>query len=366
MKRLNRLARLLLAAVMASGMLTASFSVAASAAAGTAEEQKQMATVYSLSISEEQPQKGDAVEVSVQAEGMIDVYAFEIVLAYDTNKLKWLNAKSDVPGFSVKPIVEDGQVTLAHTLTGKIAGLKGSRELYKLRFEALQPGASDIMLQKVREIDSNLAGITKEFEFGENSTAAGKMPFRDLAGYGWAEEAIAALASKGIIKGTTELAFSPEKLIKRADFLLLLMRTLGLEASDYAAGPVFPDVTLNAYYADSVAAAAKLGIVKGDHLGLFHPDAPITRQDMMVLTERALRAAERLSTEADINALENYKDRDSIAEYAASSIAVLTGLMLVEGDASYIRPGQNASRAQAAVMIYKVYAYLQGEQDSPI
>lgn len=366
MKRNNRLARLMLAAVMASGMLSASFSVTDYAGAETAAEQNRIATVYSLSITGEHPQKGDTVEVAVQADGMIDVYAFEIVLEYDADKLKWLNAKTDVPGFSVKPIVEDGQVTLAHTLTGKVAGLKGSRELYKLRFEVLQPGESGVALLKVREIDSNLSGKTEHFGSGKDPVQAGKSPFKDLAGYGWAEEAIAALASKGIIKGMTESTFSPGKLIKRADFLLLLMRTLELEAPEGPLEQRFPDVKADVYYADSVAAAAELGIIKGDDLEMFHPETPITRQEMMALTERALRAADRLSAKADISVLEHYKDRDLIAEYAASSIAVLTGLELVEGDSGHIRPRASANRAQAAVLMFKVLAYLQSEQDSPV
>ncbi|WP_162848375.1 S-layer homology domain-containing protein [Paenibacillus nanensis] len=366
MKRNSRLARLMLAAVMASGMLSASSSVTASAAAETAAEQNQIATSYSLSITGEHLQKGDTVEVAVQADGMIDVYAFEVVLAYDADKLKWLSAKTDVPGFSVKPIVEDGQVTLAHTLIGKVAGLKGSRELYKLRFEVLQPGESEVALLKVKEIDSKLASKTEDFGSGKGPASAGTSPFKDLAGYGWAEEAIAALASEGIIKGTTENTFSPSSLIKRADFLLLLMRTLELEAPKGRLQQRFPDVKAEVYYADSVAAAGELGIVKGDDLGLFHPEAPITRQEMMILTERALRAADRLSAGADISVLEQYKDRDLIEEYASSSIAVLTGSELVEGDSGRIRPRASANRAQAAVMMFRVYAYLQSEQDSPV
>lgn len=356
----RRMARLILGAAMASSfMLFAGFSVSASADAKSAVEQNRMSTKYSLSISKENPEKGETVEVAVLAEGMTDVYAFEIILAFDATKLKWLDAKTDVKGFSVKPIIKDGQATLAHTLTGQVAGLTGSRELYKIRFESLKSSDAEVRLLQIREIDSKLASITEMPGSVEDSTAtpAALTPFKDLAGYEWAEEAIAKLASEGIVKGTTENTFSPGKLIKRADFLLLLMRTLALEAPETPLEQRFADVEPEAYYADSVSMAAAHGIVIGDEQGLFRPAAPISREDMMVLTERALRAADQLSEEADVSVLQKYKDRDEIADYAGTSIAALTQVELVQGYSDHIQPKLNANRAQAAMMIYNVFSY---------
>ncbi|WP_217582352.1 S-layer homology domain-containing protein, partial [Lysinibacillus sp. GbtcB16] len=54
--------------------------------------------------------------------------------------------------------------------------------------------------------------------------------FEDAGVYPWAQVPIEVLASKGIINGVSETAFQPEEKITRADFLLLLMKTLGLTA----------------------------------------------------------------------------------------------------------------------------------------
>ncbi|MDF2988979.1 MAG: hypothetical protein K0R50_4489, partial [Eubacterium sp.] len=54
--------------------------------------------------------------------------------------------------------------------------------------------------------------------------------FTDIGGYSWAKNAIEVMAAKGIINGTSEKAYSPEKSIRRADFILMLVKTLGLSA----------------------------------------------------------------------------------------------------------------------------------------
>src|SRR5690606_32765772 len=127
-----------------------------------AAEQNNGTASYGLTVLDNKPLKGKAVEVIVQADGLQDAYAFEVALTYDAGKLKWLEAKTEVPGFTVKPIVEEGRVKLAHTLIGKIDGISGSRELFKIRFEAIQGGRAEIVLQEVRVVDSKLASRTEQ------------------------------------------------------------------------------------------------------------------------------------------------------------------------------------------------------------
>ncbi|RXZ80443.1 hypothetical protein EBB07_19010 [Paenibacillaceae bacterium] len=358
-----RVSRLMVLVAAVSCIVLVGCTSQASASTSAVVEQKNTTANYRLIMTDHKPKKGEIIEVVVQSEGLVDAYAFEVSLKYDANKLKWLDAKSEVPGFSVKPIVEDGQATLAHTLIGKVAGLSGNRELFKVRFETIQSGQAAIVLQGVRIVDSKLASKTEQALASALLMIEGFAPFKDLAGYEWAEEAITALASEGIIKGTTKDTFSPGKLITRADFLLLLMRTLELEVPETSLEHRFADVEADAYYAYSVAMAAHLGIVRGDHRGLFQPAAPITRQDMMVMTVRALQGADRLSSEADMSVLQKYDDRAVIADYARESIAVLTELALVEGYSNNIQPKLNANRVQAAKMMYNIFSYIREQMN---
>ena len=51
----------------------------------------------------------------------------------------------------------------------------------------------------------------------------------------------------------------------------------------------FEDISSDAYYYKEIAIAKKLGITTGTGSNKFSPDSIITRQDMIVMTERALR-----------------------------------------------------------------------------
>ncbi|MGO4497525.1 S-layer homology domain-containing protein [Paenibacillus sp. 2RAB27] len=104
--------------------------------------------------------------------------------------------------------------------------------------------------------------------------------FVDLAPYGWAQEAIEVLAAKGIISGTSEKTFTPAANISRADFLLLLVKSLGLSVHSDAN---FNGCQKDSYYYDAVAIAKELGIAQGSGDHTCSPNASITRQDMMVI-----------------------------------------------------------------------------------
>lgn len=184
-------------------------------------------------------------------------------------------------------------------------------------------------------------------------TAAPASTFKDLGSkYSWAAEAIDKLYGLGIIKGTSGTTFSPEKNITRADFVLLLVRALGLEAE---AGSSFADVSQGAYYAEAVSIAKKLGIIQGMDGNNFNPKGEISRQDMMVITARALKAGNKLSSSGSAGDLSGYTDRTKVAKYAVDSVAALVKEGIIQGDGKSIHPTGTATRAEAAVIIYRIY-----------
>ncbi len=112
--------------------------------------------------------------------------------------------------------------------------------------------------------------------------------FRDLAGYDWAKDAIESLAKDGVIKGTSADTFEPGCDITRADFALLVMRALHLEAEP--AEP-FADVKPSDYFAEELAVAKACGIIRGVGDNRCNPRGKITREDMMTMIKRALKLA---------------------------------------------------------------------------
>ncbi len=175
--------------------------------------------------------------------------------------------------------------------------------------------------------------------------------FSDLGSHVWAKKQIEVLTSKGVIS-TIGKSFTPGTGITRADYLMMLVRALGLSA-EFTAN--FDDVKPGDYYFKEIGTARKLGITSGIGNNKFNPSATITRQDMMTLTERALRKLEIISREGSAADLETFSDKDSIAEYAKNCIATLIREGLVEGFEDRINPISDTTRAEAAVFIYRIY-----------
>lgn len=176
--------------------------------------------------------------------------------------------------------------------------------------------------------------------------------FNDLESAAWAKKAIEVLASKGILKGITETEYAPQTHISRADFLYWLIKALGVDAK---VDENFDDIDKNAYYYREIAIARKLGITNGTGNNKFSPDRPITRQDMMVLAERALRILNRINAQGTASDLDRFTDKSFVASYAAGSVASVVREGLIIGSGGRINPLGYTTRAEAAMFLYRIY-----------
>ncbi|WP_262985712.1 glycoside hydrolase family 3 N-terminal domain-containing protein [Paenibacillus sp. PL91] len=176
--------------------------------------------------------------------------------------------------------------------------------------------------------------------------------FDDLGKHVWAKQAIEVMASKGVINGVSEKAYAPAEQVKRADFISLLVKALGLSA---AVDGNFSDVAKDAYYYDAVAIAKKLGIVTGREDGAFDPNASITRQEMIAMTARALHVSGKKLEAGSAEQLKPFTDLKQLASYAESSAALLVANGIVKGDGSKLNPLGHTTRAEAAVIMYAIY-----------
>lgn len=186
-------------------------------------------------------------------------------------------------------------------------------------------------------------------------TATSAPAFADIANYAWATEAIAALSEKGIIKGVSDTEFAPAKDIKRADFMLLLVRMLDLKA-DVTSN--FDDVSADKYYYEGVGIAKALELTTGVGDNKFNPESSITRQDMFVLAYRILQMKEANLIDADESAINTFDDYSKIANYSKEALSSLVKNDLVKGSDNKINPVGNATRAETAVFVYRLYNLL--------
>ena len=172
------------------------------------------------------------------------------------------------------------------------------------------------------------------------------LPFTDLDGYSWAEDAIETLYNAGIVNGQSADKYGPAASIKRGDFMLMLVRAYGLTADTT---DNFEDVASGSYWYDAIATAKALGIAKGDGTN-FNPGSSITRQEAMTLLCRTLEVVGKdlSSYTADLSA---YSDGDSVASWAAVSVRTLVGAGVINGKDGAIDPMGSMTRAEMAVAL---------------
>ncbi len=177
--------------------------------------------------------------------------------------------------------------------------------------------------------------------------------FRDLKRYPWAEKQVEILAGKGIINGKSESEFCPSQDITRAEFSALLVRMLQL-GQKTAENP-FTDIKSSAWYADEVTAAYNNGIVNGKDKETFDPNGKITRQEMAVMLARVME--KQGYNKADIEENEIFSDKEYIAVWAKKGVALAVREDIVAGlENGSFAPKENAVRAEAAVMLYRLFA----------
>ena len=173
--------------------------------------------------------------------------------------------------------------------------------------------------------------------------------FIDIDNVPWAQNAINALADRGVISGTDANTYSPHNNIRRADFIMLLVRLYDIDAE---ITETFEDVTEDKYYYSDVSKAKSLGIISGVDETHFNPESSITRQDMMTMTNRALIKLGKVKETEDTD-LTVFKDSNLISGYAIDAVKLLVGIGAIHGDTDgNLNPLANTTRAETAVFLF--------------
>ncbi|WP_019636970.1 5'-nucleotidase C-terminal domain-containing protein [Paenibacillus fonticola] len=196
--------------------------------------------------------------------------------------------------------------------------------------------------------------------------------YADVKGH-WAEPYIGPLASKFIVKGVDEENYGPGAAMTKAEFTKALVRSLGM--APVHSDSKFTDIGPNTSFAGEIGAAAKYGLVSGDEMGRFLPNAELTRAEMAVMTAHAVRFVTRneagtaAGMTAGITAMETplstasslavFKDKEAIPAWAESSVALLANRGILKGDDDgKFNSSSTVTRAQAAVILLKMLQQL--------
>jgi 2',3'-cyclic-nucleotide 2'-phosphodiesterase / 3'-nucleotidase / 5'-nucleotidase len=183
------------------------------------------------------------------------------------------------------------------------------------------------------------------------------LSFTDLKGH-WSQQDVELLASKRVVEGQAASQFAPDARITRAEFAALLVRALGLKP-DAADAKAIKDVNGSEWYAGALGAAVKAGLLDGFEDGTFRPEARISRAEMAVMISRALSAAGKSVPGAGASSA-SFADGSQIPSWASDAVSKSATAGIIEGvGANSFAPLQQASRAEAAVMLKRLLQFVE-------
>ena len=172
-------------------------------------------------------------------------------------------------------------------------------------------------------------------------------PFRDVPTDAYYYEAVKWAQKKGITGGIGDGLFGPNQPCTRAQIVTFLWRAAGSpEPEGTAAG--MTDVAAGSYYEKAVAWAIENGITTGTADGRFAPDATCTRAQGMTFLFRASKAsADGTPAFGDVAA----------AAYYAEAVKWATDNGITNGTtSSTFSPGSGCTRAQIVTFLWRLYA----------
>ena len=176
--------------------------------------------------------------------------------------------------------------------------------------------------------------------------------FADIAGQ-WYESYVELVAEAGIIKGYDDGLFHGDNHVTREEFAAMLVRALGL--TDNGKACAFTDIS-GRWSEEAIRIAAQNGLVNGVDATTFAPDAEITRQEMMTMIARALKATGLNVTGSDD--LSGYADANEVSGWALSSVRTLVASGIISGDNGKLNPTGTCTRSESAAVFSRLLALL--------
>ena len=166
----------------------------------------------------------------------------------------------------------------------------------------------------------------------------------------WAKSDIDFVASRNLLTGTGDAAFSPDSIITRGMFVTALGRLAGIDPAAYPSSSRFSDVPATAYYAPFVEWAASKEIVNGTGAASFEPDRPVTREEMAVIMQRYAGKLEYTlpkEREAEI-----FTDNATITSDMKDAVQAMQQAGVMNGKGGRLfAPKDTATRAEAAAVL---------------
>ena len=174
-------------------------------------------------------------------------------------------------------------------------------------------------------------------------------PFSDVSTSAYYYEAVKWAQEKGITGGIGNGLFGPNQPCTRAQIVTFLWRAAGSPVVNYAMN--MSDVPEGSYYAEAVRWALSEGITTGTTENTFSPDSECTRAQAVAFLFR-YAASEAVTLQELVS---GFSDADSVPGYALPAMNWALAEEIVQGNGSKIMPNDSCTRAQIVTFLFRAY-----------
>lgn len=196
-------------------------------------------------------------------------------------------------------------------------------------------------------VNRQSGGVTGQYL---NIPDSSNTTFSDMSGH-WAADVVEDLTAQHIIKGYPDGTFRPDQPITRVEFTALITGALGWQGIDqplsFVDAPDIPE-----WAKPVVAEAHKRGLIKGSTDGRFYPDRTITRAEAAVILSGALKSFNSQEPTGDTAGWRDEKEIPFWAQQAAEQVAA-AGVMTGRPGQLFV-PEATLTRAETASAVHRL------------
>mgnify|MGYP000792682606 FL=1 len=174
-------------------------------------------------------------------------------------------------------------------------------------------------------------------------------PFSDVSTSAYYYETVKWAQEKGITGGIGNGLFGPNQPCTRAQIVTFLWRAAGSPVVNYAMN--MSDVPEGSYYAEAVRWALNEGITTGTTGSTFSPDETCTRAQAVAFLFR-YTASEAVTLQELVS---GFSDADSVPGYALPAMNWALAEEIVQGNGSKLMPNDSCTRAQIVTFLFRAY-----------
>ena len=176
--------------------------------------------------------------------------------------------------------------------------------------------------------------------------------FEDVSPDAWYHDSVEYVALKQLMCGMGKGLFAPDSPMTRAQLVTILWRS-----ALYPVGSenYFDDVGADLWYTQAVAWAAENEIVKGVGNGRFDPEGEVSREQLVTILYRySIMCGQDVSQREDLSI---FPDADEVSPWALEAMQWAVAEGLITGNAhsgnTWLEPQSSATRGQVAVILQR-------------